>query len=341
MEKKLLPDDLFGPAPSKPLPIKPEPPKARQAVKKAVKADKPDRKPIVAKPTPQPKKSTIAPAPKRVPTMARRAVPPTQAKPAKKPAPATATQKTAPKRPQKTATPPQRKKAPAKKPEPAPEPARPFVQEAATASQTSESVDRRKIIEQFRLEREKGSTTPRKQAEKVEAPPGKRESPTAKTRHTSPLETLIEAEEARYEKCPLCNEPLPDNAHVCPHCYVTLIQCPYCGRRAGALENPKMATEQRFNRILKQFTLFSLAMPSLPIQPILDCSACKSRVIICESCHESLKHTAQACPSCGTTVSRTKLLINPLTILETILRRPDALRGLQRLIEVLLSSASK
>lgn len=150
-----------------------------------------------------------------------------------------------------------------------------------------------------------------------------------------------EEEKQTYEKCPVCGEQVPEKAHVCPHCYIHIIKCPYCGRRAGALENPKMITEQRFNRILKQYTLFGLALPSMPIQPILDCSECRSRVIICETCNETLKHSAQSCPICGEKVRHTKLLINPFSILEAIVRRPDALRGLQKLIEFLLASQSK
>lgn len=107
------------------------------------------------------------------------------------------------------------------------------------------------------------------------------------------------------------------------------------------MEDPKMVVEQRLNRILKQFTLFSPAMPSMPIQPILDCSECSSRIIICESCHTALKHTAQACPDCNNEVRRTKLLINPITFIETVLNRPDALKGVQRLIEMLISQTGK
>jgi len=305
MDKKLLPDDLFGSPPSgKPASVKQGPAKDKEkpkpVAKTAAKTGKIIEKRAVSKPKPAQK-------PKK-----------TAAKPPAEHAHVSASRKS-----------PQRKGKPAAKKATAPVSPPPPIEEAPAAAQDGGDADRRKIIEQFRMAREKERSFS-EEPEKVEMP-----------RPASPLEKMIEADEPVYEKCPLCDNPLPENAHVCPRCYVPLMQCPYCGRRAGAIENPKMATEQRFNRILKQFTLFSLALPSMPIQPILDCSACKSRVIICESCHEALKYTAQACPACGNVVNRTKLLINPLTILEAILRRPDALRGLQRLIEVLISSASR
>jgi hypothetical protein len=197
---------------------------------------------------------------------------------------------------------------------------------APPVKEPSPEPDRRKLIEQFKRARELEKKA-QVGARKVKAPPKKADERKAKRK--------------KREECPSCSSPVPENARVCPHCYASIIECPYCGRRAGALENPKMVTEQRFNRILKQYTLFGLALPSMPIQAILDCSECKSRVIICESCQSALKYTARSCPACGNEVRQTKLLINPITILESIIRRPEALRGIQRLIDLLLGQSSK
>ena len=78
--------------------------------------------------------------------------------------------------------------------------------------------------------------------------------------------------------CPACKEPVHPDAKVCIHCGSVYVVCPNCRELCAALHDPKMATEQRLNRIFKQYTLFSLALPSLPVQPILNCSECGAEI---------------------------------------------------------------
>lgn len=141
--------------------------------------------------------------------------------------------------------------------------------------------------------------------------------------------------------CAGCGEPIHPEAKVCLHCGSPYVTCPSCGSVCAALHNPKMATEQRFNRIFKQYTLFSLALPSLPIQPILDCSCCHNKMILCEHCRTPMKFAGEACPNCGYRVRRTKLLINPLSILDTIFRKPDLGKSIQQSLENFLRSISE
>lgn len=326
MEKKILPEDLFGPPSAQSRPIS-EPKKAK------------DRKGEEKSPPlpPEEKNVKASPGRKNVPLKGKdkeKRIPKLKNKPKRE----KAVEKTAKKKDEKKHAPPLKKKAAAavesKKAEPETTPAvkkivggkRKVAAKPEKKKFAEETPESEKVIKEYPLKAAGSATEPEE----------KRSS------ETEAEKDIIESEkEEIFERCPVCGEQVPEKAHVCPHCYVHIIKCPYCGRRAGALENPKMITEQRFNRILKQYTLFGLALPSMPVQPILDCSECRSRVIICETCNEALKHSAQSCPICGEKVRYTKLLINPFSILEAIIRRPDALRGLQKLIEYLLASQSK
>jgi len=141
--------------------------------------------------------------------------------------------------------------------------------------------------------------------------------------------------------CPGCGEPVHRDSTVCIHCGAQFMACPHCNGHSAALHNPKMATEQRLNKILRQYTLFSLALPALPLQPILDCSACGHRVIFCEQCHKPMKTSAEKCPSCDFRVRRTKLIVNPFSIFESLFRRPNMGKALQQAVSDLLRSLSE
>jgi len=141
--------------------------------------------------------------------------------------------------------------------------------------------------------------------------------------------------------CRACGEPVHPDASVCIHCGAPYVECPNCGAESAALHNPKMATEQRLNKIFKQFTLFSIALPSMPLQPIMDCSNCRGRMILCEECRTPMKVNALNCPSCGLEVRYTRLLINPFAIFDAVFRRPDIGRSLERALNDFLKSLSK
>jgi len=141
--------------------------------------------------------------------------------------------------------------------------------------------------------------------------------------------------------CPSCGEPVYPDSTVCIHCGAQFMTCPHCNEHSAALHNPKMATEQRLNKIFRQYTLFSLALPALPLQPILDCSACAKRIIFCEKCRKPMKTVAEKCPACGFGVRRTKLIVNPFSIFESLLRRPNMGKALQQAVSDLLRSLSE
>ena len=147
-------------------------------------------------------------------------------------------------------------------------------------------------------------------------------------------------EEARTP-CPGCGEPVYPDSTVCIHCGAQFMTCPHCNEHSAALHNPKMATEQRLNKIFRQYTLFSLALPALPLQPILDCSACGRHIIFCEKCRKPIKTVAEKCPACGFGVRRTKLIVNPFSIFESLLRRPNMGKALQQAVSDLLRSLSE
>jgi len=141
--------------------------------------------------------------------------------------------------------------------------------------------------------------------------------------------------------CPACNEPVYPDSTVCIHCGAVYMECPHCHERAAALYNPKMATEQRLNKIFKQYTLFSIALPSMPVQDIMDCSSCRKHLILCEACRSPMKVNEEKCPDCGHPVRKTRLLMNPLAVFEALFRKPDLSKSVQRAVEDLLRSLSE
>ncbi|GEM_PF-2196285 len=191
----------------------------------------------------------------------------------------------------------------------------------------------------------------KQKAKKTTAPKKRVSYKKPKIKKTPPSvgkEKFIGADEAveYYEEeprvpCPACGEPVHPQARVCIHCGAPYITCPYCGKESAALYDPKMATEQRLNKIFKQYTLFSLALPAMPMQPIMNCSSCRGKLILCEECRTPMKVGARSCPSCGFNVRRTKLLINPFSLFDAVFRRPDIGKSMQRALGDVLRSLSE
>lgn len=180
-------------------------------------------------------------------------------------------------------------------------------------------------------EREKKETGTRGEVKKT--------APDLKLRGEFPWEHP-DREEPRVP-CPACKEPVYPDSTVCIHCGAMYMECPHCREHAAVLYNPKMATEQRLNKIFKQYTLFSIALPSMPMQDIMDCSNCRKHVILCEACRHPMKVNKEKCPECGRYVRKTKLLMNPLAVFEALFRKPDLSKSVQRAIEDLLRSLSE
>jgi len=321
MDNKLLPGDLFGNE-------RKAEKKSAAVKKKAAKKSSPEKKPSSRKKSAASKPAT----PKKTAAVKKKTEP--KKKSAKKPATKTKSVKavkkktTKPAAEQKKKTKVEKKKVPVEKKTVAPK-------KKAAKKKTAKTPTRAK----------KKTTGTTKKVEKTVRPVVEEvvHVPTVEEKdervYDFPWE-YPDGEEARIP-CPACGEPVHPDARVCIHCGSPFVECPHCKKLCAALSNPKMETEQRLNKIFKQYTLFSLALPALPIQPILDCSCCHNKMVLCEQCRNPMRISAQSCPSCGTVVRRTKLIINPFNILDTVFRRPDVGKTIQKGLENFLRSISE
>ncbi len=317
MDTKILPEDLFGTSSSSNKGEKGQKSKSTPKSKKKSTSSGASRKVSKAKSSASAKKGAVQS--KKSATKPKTGKKKTAARKPSSGASATQRKKTAPGEAQtkKKAQPSSGKKTAAKAPRP----------KAVTRQQKAKKAE----PEQAPKEKVKKETGP---GEGV-----KRPAPDLTLRGEFPWEHPTH-EEPRVP-CPACREPVYPDSTVCIYCGAMYMQCPHCRESAAALYNPKMATEQRLNRIFKQYTLFSIALPSMPMQDIMDCSNCKKHLILCESCRRPLKVNEEKCPECGHPVRKTKLLMNPLAVFEALFRKPDLSKSVQRAVEDLLRSMSE
>ena len=92
-----------------------------------------------------------------------------------------------------------------------------------------------------------------------------------------------------------------------------------------------MKREFELNRILKSYTLFTLALPSMPYETIYACSHCNGKAIVCPSCDAGLKSTAYICLKCRTKIKRTRLFVDPANLVEQLMEQYKAVQNMNQL----------
>ena len=131
--------------------------------------------------------------------------------------------------------------------------------------------------------------------------------------------------------CPSCTRSIKLDATRCPHCRTPFYKCPYCREEAYGIIDKGMEREFALNRILKTYTLLTLALPSMPYETVYACNQCNSKAILCPSCDNGLKHSAYVCTKCKTKIKRTRLFLDPANLLEQLLEQYQAMQTANKL----------
>lgn len=127
--------------------------------------------------------------------------------------------------------------------------------------------------------------------------------------------------------CPKCGKYIREDAAMCFACKTPRFICPYCKEFASGTLNQKLAMELQVNKVLKAYTLFTFALPSMPLVPIYNCTNCSKKVIICTTCEKGLKDTAEICLACRTKVQRTGLVFKPIELMTKITEYITAMKN--------------
>jgi len=149
-----------------------------------------------------------------------------------------------------------------------------------------------------------------------------------------PVPTLLDEEMANdptRHPCPSCERSIKKDATQCPHCHTPFFTCPYCKEDVYGILDKQMEREFELNRLLKSYTLLTLALPSMPYEKVYACNHCNYKIIMCPSCDKGLKHTAYICLKCRTKIKRTRLFVDPANLMEQLMEQIQALQTANQL----------